>query len=172
MMIHILIDGYNLIRKYQPLFRVEKADFSQGREKLLEWLSQYRQKIPNPVTVVFDGGQGGALVEGRDIYKGIKILYSPRGQTADDIIKRIAKREGEKTLVVTSDQELGSFCRFFKTGWIRSEDFAHRIQEQIQAENQKTFKEENPEGPPKKKKGTAFRLSKRAKKERKYWEHL
>jgi predicted RNA-binding protein with PIN domain len=172
MTIHILIDGYNLIRKYPPLSRVEKADFSQGREKLLEWLSQYRQKIPNPVTVIFDGGQGGALVEGRDIYKGIKILYSPLGQTADDIIKRLAKREGEKTLVVTSDQELGSYCRFFKAGWIRSEDFAHRIQEQIWSEDQKTFQEDDPEDPPKKKRGTAFRLSKKTKKEKKYWEHL
>ena len=172
MAIHILIDGYNLIRKYQPLSRVEKADFSRGREKLLEWLSQYRQKIPNPITVVFDGGQGGALVEGRDIYKGIKILYSPRGQTADDIIKRLVKKEGEKTLVVTSDQELGSYCRFFKTGWIRSEDFAHRVQEQIRTADQKSFKEDDPEDQPKKKKGTAYKLSKKAKREKKYWEHL
>jgi predicted RNA-binding protein with PIN domain len=172
MAIHILIDGYNLIRKYPPLSRVEEADFSKGREKLLEWLSQYRQKIPNPITVVFDGGQGGALVEGRDIYKGIKILYSPRGQTADDIIKRLVKKDGVKTLVVTSDQELGSYCRFFKAGWIRSEDFAHRIQEQIWTEDQKTFKEDDPEDLPKKKKGVAFRLSKKAKREKKYWERL
>ena len=61
MKIHILIDGYNLIRKYSPLSRVEEADFSKRPEKLLEWLSQYRQKIPNPITVVFDGGKGGGL---------------------------------------------------------------------------------------------------------------
>lgn len=172
MTIHILIDGYNLIRKYPPLARVEEAEFSKGREKLLEWLSQYRRKIANPITVVFDGGKGGALVEGRDIYKGIKILYSPQGQTADDIIKRLAKKEGGKILVVTSDQELGSYCRYFKTGWIRSEDFALRIQEQLGAEDQKTFREDDPEDPPKKKKGTAFRLSKKAKREKKHWEHL
>jgi uncharacterized protein len=170
--IHILIDGYNLIRKYPPLSRVEEAEFSKGREKLLDWLSQYRRKIANPITVVFDGGKGGDLSEGRDIYKGIKILYSPQGQTADDIIKRLARKEGENTLVVTSDQELGSFCRFFKTGWIRSEDFARRIQEQIWTGDQLTFKEDDPEDPPKKKKGAAFRLSKKAKRERKYWEHL
>ena len=74
--------------------------------------------------------------------------------------------------MVTSDQELGSYCRFFKAGWIRSEDFAHRIQEQIRSVNQKTFEEENSEGLPKKKKGTAFKLSKKAKREKKYWEHL
>ena len=73
MAVHILIDGYNLIRKYPPLSRVEQADFSKGRVKLLEWLSQYRRKIANPITVVFDGGKGGDPDEGRDIYKGMKI---------------------------------------------------------------------------------------------------
>jgi hypothetical protein len=172
MAIHILIDGYNLIRKYPPLSQAEKNDFSKGREKLLEWLAQYRRKIANPITVVFDGGQGGDWDEGRDIYKGIKIRYSPQGQTADDIIKRLAKKEGEKILVVTSDQELGSYCRIFKTGWIRSEDFARRIQEQIWSGDQDSFPEDDRDDLPKKKKGTAHRLSKKAKKERKHWEHL
>ncbi len=172
MKIHILIDGYNLIRNYPPLSRAEKADFSQGRERLLEWLSLYRRTTPNPITVAFDGGQGDALAEGRDIFKGIKVLYSSRGQTADDIIKRLAKKDGGKILVVTSDQELGSYCRFFKTGWIRSEEFAHRIQEQILALDQKPLKEEDPEDLPKKKKGNAFRTKKKAKKEKNYWEHL
>ena len=172
MPIHILIDGYNLIRNYSPLSRAEKADFSQGRERLLEWLSLYRRKIPNPITVVFDGGQGDALAEGRDIYKGIKILYSSQGQTADDIIKRLVKKDGGKILVVTSDQELGSYCRFFKAGWIRSEEFAHRVQDQIWTLDQKPLKEDDPADLPKKKKGNAFRPSKKAKREKKYWEHL
>jgi uncharacterized protein len=172
MTIHILIDGYNLIRKYPPLSRVEEAEFSRGREKLLEWLSQYRRKITHPMTVVFDGGKGGGLFEGRDIYKGIKILYSPQGQTADDIIKGLVKKDEKEILVVTSDQELGSYCRFFQKGWIRSEDFARRIQEQLQSGDQQAFKEDDPEDRPKKKKGTAFRISKKVKKERKYWEHL
>ena len=172
MAIHILIDGYNLIRKYPPLARAEKADFSKGREKLLEWLSQYRRKIANPITVIFDGGQGGDPNEGRDIYKGIKIRFSPLGRSADDIIKQVVKKEGDKILVVTSDQELAAYCRIFKTGWIRSEDFARRIEEQIWSADRNSKEEVEPGGLPKKKKGTAFRLSKKAKRERKHWEHL
>lgn len=172
MAIHILIDGYNLIRKYPPLARSEKADFSKGREKLLEWLSQYRRKNANPITVVFDGGQGGDPDGGRDIYKGIKIRYSPLGQSADDIIKQVVKKEGDKILVVTSDQELAAYCRIFKTGWIRSEDFARRIEEQIRSAARNSMEEEEPGVLPKKKKGTAFRLSKKAKRERKHWEYL
>lgn len=170
--IFIIIDGYNLIRKFSPLSRVEEADFSRGREKLLEWLSHYRQKVPNPMMVVFDGGKGGELVEGRDIYKGIKIRYSSLGQTADDIIKRLVDQDGEKNLVVTSDRELGSYCQFRKAGWIRSEDFAQKVQEKILGGEKGVLEEEGSIGLPKRKKGTAFRLSKKAKKEKKNWEYL
>ena len=138
----------------------------------MEWLSQYRQKVPNSITVIFDGGKGGGLVEGRDIYKGIKVLYSPLGKTADDLIKGIVDQEGEKSLVVTSDRELGSYCRFRKSGWIRSEEFAQKIQETISGAEKGGIEEEDPMVSPKRKKGTAYRISKKAKKERKYWEYL
>jgi predicted RNA-binding protein with PIN domain len=166
--IRLIVDGYNLIRKFPPLSRAEEANFSRGREMLLEWLSQYRQKVPNPITVVFDGGKGGGLVEGRDIYKGIKVLYSPLGKTADDLIKGLVDREGEKSLVVTSDRELGSYCHFRKSGWIRSEEFAHKIQETILGLEKGGTEEEEPMASPKRKKGTAHRPSKKVKKERKY----
>lgn len=170
--IHIIIDGYNLIRKFPPLIRIEMADFSKGREALLEWLSQYRQKVPNRITVIFDGGKGEELFEERDIYKGIKVRYSRQGQSADDLIKGLADREGEKTLVVTSDLELGSYCRFRQAGWIRSEDFVQKVREKFLGLEKGMVEEEEPTGLPQKKKGTAFRLSKKAKKERKYWERL
>jgi predicted RNA-binding protein with PIN domain len=172
MAIFIIIDGYNLIRKFSPLSRAEEMDFSRGREKLLEWLSQYRQKVPNPITVVFDGTKGGELVEGRDLYKGIRIRYSSLGQTADDVIKRLVEQDGEKFLVVTSDRELGSYCRFRKAGWIRSEDFAHKVQEKLVDAEKGVLEAKDPQDLPKRKKGTAYRLSKRAKKEKKYWDHL
>ncbi len=172
MAIRLIVDGYNLIRKFPPFSRAEEADFSRGREMLLEWLSLYRQKVPNPILVVFDGGKGGGLVEGRDIYKGIKVLYSPLGKTADDLIKGLVDREGEKSLVVTSDRELGSYCRFRKSGWIRSEEFARKIQDTIWGAEKGGIEEEEPMASPKRKKGTAYRISKKAKKERKYWEYL
>ena len=45
-------------------------------------------------------------------------------------------------------------------------------QSKILTLDQKPLKEDDPEDLPKKKKGTAFRLSKKAKREKKYWEHL
>src|SRR4030043_2088778 len=172
MAIHILIDGYNLIRNYPPLTRVEYRDFTKGREALLQWLARYRQTTPNPITVVFDGQKGSGLAEERDVYKGIKILYSHAGQTADEGIKRLAAREGGKFLVVTSDLELSTYCRSYQTGSIRSEEFAHKVEEKILKRDKGVIEEEEPEILPKKKKGTAFRISKKAKREKKFWEHL
>jgi hypothetical protein len=61
MAFEIIIDGYNLIRKFPPLSRVEAQNFSRGREVLLEWLTEYRRQKPHPITVVFDGVRGGGL---------------------------------------------------------------------------------------------------------------
>jgi predicted RNA-binding protein with PIN domain len=173
MSIFIIIDGYNLIRKYSPLSRAERGDFSKGREKLLEWLWEYRKKVPNPITVVFDGTKGGEPEEGRDIYKGIKVRYSSLGHTADEVIKRLVSQDGEKYLVVTSDRELGSYCQFRKAGWIRSEDFAQKVEEKLWKEEKEELEEAEDLGvSAHKKKGSAFRLSKKAKKEKKYLEYL
>ncbi|MEW6184151.1 MAG: NYN domain-containing protein [Thermodesulfobacteriota bacterium] len=173
MAFHIIIDGYNLIRNYPPLAKEEYRDFSRGREALLQWLAAYRKMAPHPFTVVFDGHKGGALAEERDVYKGIKILYSRSGQTADDLIKGLVSREGERFLVVTSDLELGNYCRSCRAGVIPSQSFTARVEEKERLKNRQGFgDEEEIPTPLKKKKGKAFRMSKKVKKEKKLWEKL
>jgi uncharacterized protein len=172
MTIHIIIDGYNLIRNYPPLALLEQADFSQGRNYLLEWLSDYQRRSKHPISVIFDGGKGGGLFEERDHYKGIKILYSRLGQTADEVIKRIAAKEGEKALVVTSDQELSFSCRAVQSGTIRSEEFAHLVKKKEIDTSDSPEMEDEPEDRPKKKKGLSHRPSKKTKNARKHWEQL
>jgi uncharacterized protein len=172
MAIHIIVDGYNLIRNYPPLSRVEEVDFTQGRNFLLEWLSEYRRQSKNPITVIFDGGGGGGLFAERDIFKGIKVLYSRSGQTADEVIKNIAAKEGEKALVVTSDRELSFNCRSFKAATIRSEEFAHLIQEKGRISPEGNGVEDELEDRPRKKKGISRRLSKKAKREKRHWSQI
>jgi predicted RNA-binding protein with PIN domain len=172
MSIRIVIDGYNLIRNYSPLARMEQRDFSRGREMLLQWLAAYRQGHPGAMTVVFDGGQGGGFQEEQDLYKGIQIYYSPRGLTADDIIKRLIASRAENMLVVSSDRELVEFCRARGAGTIGAREFADRIQKRLEEvpgakeeEEEKTL----PSSGPRKKKGLSYRPSKKKKKEMKYW---
>jgi uncharacterized protein len=169
---HLIIDGYNLIRNYPPLSRVEAADFARGRNFLLEWLAEYKRGSKNAITVIFDGGKGGELSEERSIYKGIRVLYSRIGQTADDLIKRITAQEGEKAMIVSSDRDLCYTCRSFKATTIGSEEFAHIVEEKEKRSLLGNTQEDDEDSRPKSKKGTSHRLSKQAKREKKFRNHL
>ena len=171
MSIHLLIDGYNLIRNYLPLSKVETLNFSKGREALLEWLAGYRKVNPVPITVIFDGQDKGDLLNQRDIYKGIKILYSRSAQTADDLIKRLVTQKEGNFLVVTSDSALSSYCRSHQAGSIKSEEFAKKVREKL-FQKESMYNEEEPGISGTKKKGRAFRLSKKRKNDTRYWNYL
>lgn len=173
MALHLLIDGYNLIRRYAPLARAEAEDLAQGREALLRWLAEYRKTAPHAITVVFDGHKGGAPSEERDLYRGIRIWYSRFGQTADEVIKDLTARERGKFLVITSDRELAQACRSYGNEVIGADTFARRVEEKLfgrikgeDDERDELVRQRN------KKKGAAFRLSKKAKKERRLEEKL
>ncbi len=173
MAVQIIIDGYNLIRLYPPLARAEQKNFSQGREELLRWLEEYRRTKPLPLTVVFDGGRGGGLKEEHDRYKGIKITYSPLGVTADDIIKRLVRKDPAQILVVTSDLELANYCQSQGAGAMGSLEFASRVNAKLEEEAYFSDKEEVEENlNTRKKKGASHRISKRKKRETRLWNKI
>jgi uncharacterized protein len=173
MAVQIIIDGYNLIRQYPPLAQVELREFSQGREKLLQWLADYRRTSALPLTVVFDGGRGGGDREEHDLYRGIKIIYSPLGQTADDIIKRLVRKNPAQSMVVSSDLELVNYCRALGSGAMGSLEFASRVNAKLKNKEDYSPKDEDEEqGNTRKRKGAAYKLSKRKKKEQRLWEKI
>ncbi len=104
MSIHILIDGYNLIRQSKELSRIDRQDLTQGREALVDRLAAYRRVKPHRITVVFDGLGAPELAPLRDQMKGIRIVFSRGGELADNVIVRMARQEREQAMVVTSDQ--------------------------------------------------------------------
>jgi len=106
---HIIIDGYNLIRQSDHLRRAERVALEEGRHALLRFLAPYRERSRHRLTVVFDGWEGGSAYEERDREGGIDILYSRRGEKADDVIKRLAEKSGREVVVVTSDRDIGHF---------------------------------------------------------------
>lgn len=104
--IHIIVDGYNLIRASDSLSRQEKVSLQDGREALVERLAAYKRIRHWPITVVFDAMGGIFLSEKSEQTKGIKVVYSPADQTADQVIARLARQKGNQALVVTSDRAL------------------------------------------------------------------
>jgi uncharacterized protein len=104
--LHLIIDGYNLIRQSAALARVDRRDIAAGRDALLRRLAAYRRLKPHRVTVVFDGAGAPEGTPERDQAMGVRVVFSRQGETADTVIARMARQEAEKALVVTSDRGL------------------------------------------------------------------
>jgi len=120
---HVIIDGYNVIRQSSQLQILDALDLQAGREALLELLARYRGRSHHWITVVFDGWQHGDLKESRDQHQGIMIIYSRRGERADEVIKRLLHQERERALVVTSDREIQVCAEHVKASWIHAGQF-------------------------------------------------
>jgi len=120
---HLIVDGYNLIRQSSRLQILDAMDLQAGREALLELLSHYQSRSHHRITVVFDGWQGGGLQETRDRHQGLLIVYSRRGERADEVIKRLLYKERERALVVTSDREIQSCADRVKAAWVNAHQF-------------------------------------------------
>jgi len=120
---HIIIDGYNLIRQSDRLRRAEKFTLEEGRHALIRFLIPYRERKGHRLTVVFDGWDGGSFQEERDREGGIDIIYSRKGEKADDLIKRMAERSGDELVVVTSDRDIGRFVEHCGGAVVASQTF-------------------------------------------------
>lgn len=106
---HVIVDGYNLIRQSDELRRFERMSLEAGRQALIRNLMLYKKQKGYRVTVVFDGWESGSFLEERDRQGGIDIVYSQRGEKADEVIKRMVRHQGEEFVVVTSDRDIVNF---------------------------------------------------------------
>ncbi len=58
------------------------------------------------MTVVFDAASGLSLSRQKEIYRGIEVIYSKQGETADDVIIAAIRRKPPGLMVVTSDRAI------------------------------------------------------------------
>ena len=162
MSIHIIIDGYNLIRQSGYLSGLDLQDIQLGREALIDMLAAYKKLKAHRITVVFDGNRAPDLIQQRDRQKGIAIIFSHRGESADAVIKKMAALEKQKALVVSSDREIVRSAESSGAATINANDFENKL---ILASGMDGM-ESDRDGydgwnPTTKKKGPSRRLSKR-----------
>lgn len=127
MTLHIIIDGYNLIHQSHLPGALCQDDLRSGREALLDSLVAYKRIKGHRITVVFDGKNAPNLSPERDRIKGIAIRFSRDGESADTVIKRMAAKEGEKALVVSSDREVANFSTVRGAATISAAGFKERM---------------------------------------------
>jgi len=98
---HLLVDGYNVtIEGFGSLPLVDQ------RRLLIDGLSALAARTSAEITCCFDGAE----VEGRTqgLVRGVRVLFSDPGTTADDLIGRLVRAEppGRVLVVVSSDGEV------------------------------------------------------------------
>jgi hypothetical protein len=176
MAVHVVIDGYNLIRQSATLSAQEALALELGRDALLERLRQYKRVRSHRITVVFDAANKPLVAEDRSQQKGIRIIYSGQGETADTVIKRICRNQGEKVLLVTTDRELASYAEAHGSVAMDSEDFEARMHMALYVDAKGMEEEDEKERwhPAKGtgKKGPEKRLPKKERKRREKWQKI
>jgi predicted RNA-binding protein with PIN domain len=125
----VIIDGYNVIYTDDRLRRVAIKDIERAREHFVRQVKSYLASRQLRVTIVFDGR--GGLTDAESVIPGkLQVLYSPTGQTADEVIVGMVTRSGNprQFIVVTSDQaDIGSRLRPLGSRIIRSKRFLERM---------------------------------------------
>ncbi len=167
MPIHIIIDGYNLIRQSSTLSVLDDQDIQLGREALIDQLAAYKRLKRHRISVVFDGQNAPTISTRRDRVKGIDIIFSSMGELADTVIKRMVSGEKERALVITSDRDIQSYASAHGANVVNSPAF----EEKLTMAGYMMLKGEEENGsegwiPTTQKKGPRRRLSKKARKNR------
>ncbi|MBW1980493.1 MAG: NYN domain-containing protein [Deltaproteobacteria bacterium] len=174
MALHLLIDGYNLIRRSSRFGPQDELALELGRNSLLESLRRYKQLKGCRITVVFDGAHKVHLGREQGREKGISIIYSAPGETADEVIKSMCRKYRAKLTVVTSDRDLAGYVESCDAVAIDSEEFEARM-EMAFLVVEKGEEEEPERWEPKRgtrKKGPARRRSKKERRRQQRWRKL
>ena len=164
MPLELIIDGYNLIRQSDSLRPLDARSLEQGREALLTRLATYRQVRGHVITVVFDGWGGDSPTSTDTRRKGITVIYTGKGELADEWIKRKVEKL-QYGAVVTSDREIARSAERVGVPAIESPAFEQRMEAALANDSQGADSDDAPwedeeELVENKKKGTAWRLSK------------
>ena len=120
---HLILDGYNLLSIGGPL----SGHLESARERLLRDLAGYRHRKNHHITVVFDGWQQGQPSEQREHRSGVQVIYSKRGERADQVIQRLAREYGTDCAVVSSDHEIVNAARVHGAFVMGAQEFASKL---------------------------------------------
>jgi predicted RNA-binding protein with PIN domain len=133
-LVRILVDGFSLLHRWPEMGRGKARHSAAARDALILKLRSYRDAIGTPISVVFDGA-GPVPNIGIEVASTpeFEIIYSKSGQTADDIIERVAARltaYGE-VLVVTNDFAERDTIHSAGASSISCEHFIQMIQDRL-----------------------------------------
>ena len=97
---HLVVDGYNVTKSAWPDLSLERQ-----RERLLTGAAALRSRTGTELTLVFDAAET-ATRPPVSAPRGLRVLFSPYGVIADDVIRDLvaAEPQGGAVVVASSDQ--------------------------------------------------------------------
>jgi hypothetical protein len=105
--VHLVVDGYNVTKSAWPSMPLEAQ-----RTRLVQALGALAARTGAEVTCVFDGADV-SVPPPVGPATGVRVRFSPKGETADELIRRLvrAEPEGRAVVVVSSDREVADGVR-------------------------------------------------------------
>ena len=103
---HLVVDGYNVTKR-----GFGEMSLEQQRKRLITGLGGIAAQTGDEVTVVFDGAERMHGLPPSP--RGVRVLFSRKGETADELIRRLVRAEpsGRPVVVVSSDREVADGVR-------------------------------------------------------------
>jgi len=156
-----IVDGYNVIRRDPALAQLERRSMELARRALVNRLNADPALRHDDVTVVFDGAIAGQPYEHAERQGRVRIVFSRRGESADEVIKRLVTAASGEVRVISNDRELREHASLHGGTPVR---VAPRPQRPPRAQA-----DEDEEAPRPNKKGPARRPKKRDRRSEPYW---
>jgi predicted RNA-binding protein with PIN domain len=126
----LVVDGYNIIHAWPSLKRLLGVSLEAARDKLIERLSVYGLVTGAEVTVVFDSRQKASGTNAEQLVEGVRVIFTRRGHSADQVIERIAYAAagaGGVVMVATSDHVQSDMVRGMGGGVINATELERRV---------------------------------------------
>ncbi len=126
----LVVDGYNIIHAWPSLKRLLGVSLEAARDKLIERLSVYGLVTGAEVTVVFDSHQSASRANAEQLVEGVRVIFTRRGHSADQVIERIAYEAtgaGGVVTVATSDHSQSDMVRGMGGAVISATELERRV---------------------------------------------
>lgn len=103
---HIVIDGYNYIHRINGSAVQKGSSMDLLQRDFLEKCVRYKKLRSIRITVVFDAYGSRSPGRHSENYRGIEVIYSKEGETADDVIIGWIRKRPASLYVVSSDRAI------------------------------------------------------------------
>lgn len=123
----MILDGYNILHQIPRWRQQLETSLEGGREQLLAYCSRWMRERGDVwlFVVVFDGAGASGTMQ-QPVGRGVRVIFSPSGQTADDRLLDMMHELGPRHVytVVSDDRYVKDKARLHGAELMGSRQFA------------------------------------------------